>query len=267
MLQSPWTMTVGEHSAYASAPLINVLPFVRHGVTTRHGDLNLSFRTEPDHRRVLQNRVYACEAFGCGLGDLVLPEQTHGDGVALVTRSDRGRGAAEYACAIPGVDALVTNEPGTFLGITIADCLPVFLVDTAIRAIGLAHSGWRGTAGEIASRTLRLMTDAFGTQPSNVVAAIGPGIQADCYEVDDRVRDAFPQERRNAFRASRAGHWFVDLRAAVVDQLVECGVPHEAIGVNPDCTHCRRDLYFSHRGEGAGAGRMGAFIGIPLGAS
>jgi polyphenol oxidase len=143
-----------------------------HGVTTREGNLNLSFRTEPDAARVIEGRREAASMFGTTLEDLVVPEQVHAAGVAAARESDRGRGARGYEDAIPGADALVTNVPGLLLGVMIADCLPVFLFDPVNRAIGLAHSGWRGTVGKIAERTLQLMAEGYGTRPEDVRAAM-----------------------------------------------------------------------------------------------
>jgi hypothetical protein len=234
----------------------------RMGVTCRAGNLRLSFSTEPDLRRLVANRVYVCAALGADLRDLIIPEQTHGAGVASVGVAERGRGARERETAIPGVDALVTDAPGVLLGITIADCLPVFLVDAKLGAIGLAHSGWRGTAGAIVPATLARMREAYGTDPADVVASIGPGIGGECYEVGPEVRDALAAARapEAAFQPSPSGRWLLDLRAIVLAQLREAGVRDEAVSAAPWCTHCERGLFFSHRGEGPGAGRMGAFI-------
>ncbi len=235
---------------------------VRHGVTTRIGELNLSFRVDADSRRVAANRADACAMLGAFLRDLTVPEMVHGTEVAPVEEADRGTGGAQQENAIAGADALVTDVPGLVLGATVADCLAVFLVDMRHRSVGLAHSGWRGTAGGIAGRTLALMRERYGTDPADVVAAIGPGIGGGCYEIGDEVRDAFPPGLRGVAFARSGGRWKLDLCAAVGAQLVAGGVRADRIDVAPWCTHCETDLLFSHRREGGTGGRMIALLSL-----
>jgi polyphenol oxidase len=233
-----------------------------HGVTTREGNLNLSFRTEPNSERVISNRRAATRTFGSRLEDLVVPEQIHAAGVAVARDADRGRGSQGYADALPGADAVITNVPGLLLGVTIADCLPVFFFDPVNRAVGLAHSGWRGTAGCIAERTLGLMASEFGTSLGDVVAAVGPGIGPECFEVGEEVVAAMKEvgAEDSVFRPSPNGRWLLDLAAVVTVQLLRAGIPPDNLSVAPWCTYCAADLFFSHRRDGPTAGRMGAFI-------
>jgi hypothetical protein len=247
----------GGCSAVASDSLA-VYPGLRHGVTTRQGDLNLSFRTGPDPATVQRNRARAARLFDAVLEDLIVPDQIHG---AVVTIVARGADGSIHSSA-PESDALITDTPGILLGITIADCLPVFLCDPVQRAIGLAHSGWRGTAGRIVANMLDAMRSEYGTNPSNVLAAIGTGICGRCYEVGDEVQAALlaADAPESAFAPSANGRWMLDLEQIVAAQLCASGVDASHLSTSPWCTVCDNHLFFSHRREGPTAGRMGAFI-------
>jgi len=264
---SGWRRVDSTGASFVCADLLAGIPFVRHGVTLRgpaDTPFNLSFSVTDDRDTVRANRARACALFGFEIGGLVVPAQVHGAGVAVVGAQDRSAGALSPATAISDCDALVTDTPGLLLGITIADCLPVFLLDTVRNAIGLAHSGWRGTAGRIAVRTLEAMAQAFGTRPEDCLAAHGPCIGPDGYEVDTRVYEAFASADACApgvFSPTRPGHWSLDLAAAVRHQLRTCGVPETAISLAPWRTDRDTDLFFSHRLV-SGCPRMGAFLGL-----
>jgi YfiH family protein len=255
---SAWSRIDSRECSAVPADALLAFPEIRHGVTTRHHDLNLSLRTGPDPATVLANRAHAASLFGATLGDLIIPDQVHGAAVTAVRRLDDGTLSSDKRNA----DALVTNTPGVLLGITIADCLPVFLYDPAHRAIGLAHSGWRGTAGPIVANTLQVMNREFGSKPCDITAAVGPGIGGCCYEVGHEVREALLaiSARDSAFRPSPNGRWMLDLSAIITAQLLAAGIPAASVSVSPWCTFCNNDLFFSHRKEGSMAGRMGAFL-------
>jgi YfiH family protein len=231
-------------------------PFTRAGVVaavTTRGESeeagNFSFTVTQNPEAVCANRRAACEALGFTVADLIVPQQTHGANVKVVGSEDRGRGALNAEEAIPDCDALITNTPGVLLGITVADCLPVFLLDLERRALGLAHSGWRGTAGRIVPRALTAMM----------------GISAEGYEVDDRVRTHFDPDATEApgvFTPSRPGHWRLDLAAAVSHQLHSLGVSPENIALCPYHTDRHSDLLYSHRAVPY-CPRMAAFFGLP----
>ncbi len=256
-----------EQIDIAYAESLAQYPRLRHGVTLREAlskPFNLSFSTAEDWEEIRHNRGIACNLLGFDVSDLVMPAQVHGAEVAVVGPEHRGAGALSPDTAIAGCDALVTVAPGLLLGITIADCLPVFFFDPIHNAIGLAHSGWRGTAGRIAIRTLQAMTSAFGSRPSDCLIAIGPGIGPEAYEVDTVVHDAFTPNDAAApgvFAATVPGHWALDLTAAVVYQLTTFDVPRAQISVSPWRTHRDTTLFFSHR-LSPGCPRMGAFIGL-----
>ena len=160
-------------------------------------------------------------ALGAPRGLVTLCEQTHGDGVAVVTRQTAGMGADDNAGRIRSADALVTDTPGAALCILTADCVPVLLADTAHGAIGAIHSGWRGTAADIVGRTLEAMAEAFGSRPADVVAAIGPHIGPRAYAVGEDVTRAIGREFASV---ESDGLWHMDLGRAVAAQLRRRGV-------------------------------------------
>lgn len=161
-------------------------------------------------------------------------------------------------------DALATNRAGVAVSIRTADCLPILLADPAHHAVAAVHAGWRGTAAGVAGATLERMRVEFGTEPAQVVAAIGPGIGVCCYEVGPDVAREFG---RGEFEIGRGefeieGRVHVDLAGENRRRLIAAGVASESIDVLPLCTRCRADLFHSWRRDGAEAGRMVSFVKI-----
>jgi YfiH family protein len=261
---SDWHLSYKGDHAFGWNSQFEFTAMVRHGVTSRQGNLNLSARTEPDRGQLKRNRIEACSFFGAELTDCTIPNQSHGNRSVIVTEVDRGRGGWPPEDGAHDVDALVTNVPGVLLGITIADCLPIFLLDPVNKVIGAVHSGWRGTAGCIVRNTIALMREHYETDPRDLLAAIGPGICGMCYEVGDEVKSALMGAGAGhiAFSPSPASRWMLDLNTVVKQQLLDEGIPAGRISVSPWCTSCHNLLFYSHRKEGPMAGRMGAFIKI-----
>jgi YfiH family protein len=185
-----------------------------------------------------------------GKGRLLLLRQVHG--ATVVEAPWEGT---------PEADAAVAAAPGFILGIQTADCLPVLVVDPEKRLVAAAHAGWRGTAKGVAARAVEALL-ARGSRPEDLVAALGPGIGACCYEVGDELREAFGADGAAFFRPGPNGRPHLDVRAANVRQLLEAGVRPEAIHHRADCTRCRADLYPSYRRDGKAAGRMISFVGF-----
>ena len=186
-------------------------------------------------------------------------------------------------------DGLITNTPGLLLAIQTADCLPVILVDTKRRAVGVFHAGWRGTVQRIVEKGVGVMFHHFGTCPRDIRAAIGPGIHRCCYEVGEEVRMKFESQFAYAasvfhevkesdpvrekypllFLTARApGHGelppkiFLDLIEANRQQLLAAGVGKKNIESSPLCTNCHPELLFSYRAEKGKTGRMMGVVGI-----
>jgi len=227
--------------------------------------LNLGYRTGDEAARVTENRRRFVEALGARLDQVICAEQVHGAGVARVDARDRGRGAEDPGSSVPGVDALATSEAGCLLLLCFADCVPVFLADRRRRAVALAHAGWRGSLAGVAEAAAAEM-GRLGVDPGELVVAVGPCIKPCCYEVSpelaQRFADRFGDE---VVRRTRWGAPSVDLAEANRRALEALGVPKASIYIEPECTACRTDLYFSHRAEGGATGRMAAVIGLGAG--
>ncbi|MDE6651730.1 MAG: peptidoglycan editing factor PgeF [Paramuribaculum sp.] len=173
---------------------------------------------------------------------IVFPHQTHSLNVAVVT---------EPATPLPDTDAIVTSLPSIALGIHTADCVPIVLADPESGIIGAAHSGWRGAAGDIAALTVAKMAE-IGAKPGNIIAAMGPCICGDCFEVGEEVAEHF--ERFGAVDRSRSKP-HVNLPLAVAASLESAGVSRDRIAMPPVCSRCNPSDFFSARRLGTASGR------------
>ncbi len=258
---------IGDLPLY-QAKTIAWLPRIVQGFTTRQGGislppydmLNLGEHVGDSPSLVATNRQRLWTDLGVTEAQTALAEQVHGDVVGLVT-------AGTGFTPMPGADALVTATPGVLLTLFFADCVPVYFVDPVNKAIGLAHAGWRGVATNIAAKTLHAMTEEFGSQPASCLAAVGPCIGGDSYEVGAEVADRFrslPGARaatavtpRNEF----SGKYSLNLRQIVFGQLLYAGIRAQSIAVCDEDTYRNRRDFFSYRRDGA-TGRMAAFLGM-----
>lgn len=247
---------------------------VRHGFSTRLGgvsegclsSMNLSFTRGDDPEKVRENFRRMGMAIGFETKDLVLSDQTHTTNVRLVTEADRGKGfdrERDYT----DVDGLITDTPGLMLVTIYADCVPLYFVDPVHKAVGLSHSGWKGTVHRIGKVTLERMKEAFGTRPEDVQAAIGPSICQDCYEVSEDVAQAFMDEfadqldDRLVYRKGN-GKYQLNLWNANERILLEAGVRPEHLSITNICTCCNHELLFSHRASHGQRGNLAAFLGL-----
>ncbi len=245
---------------------------VLHGFTTRMGGvstgifatLNLSFTRGDKEENVRENFHRISKAIGVPEERFVFAEQTHTTNVRVVTEEDAGKGILrdrDYT----DVDGLVTDVPGLALFTFHADCTPLYFVDPVHGAIGLSHSGWRGTVGRMGQATLEKMKDAFGTKPEDVLAAVGPSICGDCYEVGDDVagefRKAFPETYPEFIKDEKQeGKFQLDLWGANKRVLLDAGILPEHLSVTDICTCCNKDILFSHRATQGKRGNLGAFL-------
>ena len=206
------------------------------------------------------------DAVGFDWKKVVLSHQTHTTNVRLVTEKDAGKGTVRER-DYTDVDGLITNEPGLPLVTFYADCVPLYFADPKNKAIGLSHSGWRGTVGRMGEKTLKAMNKAFGTQPQDVIAAIGPSICGDCFEVGPEVVEefakTFSKKKMEAIcHAGRNDRSYLDLWRANRIILEEAGVQPQNISVTNICTRCNPDLLYSHRIMGAQRGNLAAVLMI-----
>ena len=148
--------------------------------------MNLSFERGDDPEAVRENFRRMGAAIGVSCEDMVLSKQTHTTNVRIVTEEDRGKGILKER-DYTDVDGLITDVPGLVLATFYADCVPLYFVDPIRKAVGLSHSGWRGTVHKIGKITVQAMADQYGSRPEDIVAIIGPSICQDCYEVSEDV--------------------------------------------------------------------------------
>ncbi|MDQ7799049.1 MAG: peptidoglycan editing factor PgeF [Candidatus Edwardsbacteria bacterium] len=157
-------------------------------------------------------------------------------------------------------DGLMTDRSDVVLTIHTADCLPIYLASSDRRYLALVHAGWRGTAANFAAKAVDVFCGEYGLSPRELVAAIGPGIEAGCYQVDRDVAGRFPPEHA---RPENNGKWLLDLRSTNRDQLLSSGMKPCNIYVSDFCTKCRPDMFHSYRREGKLKGKMIAFMEAP----
>ncbi|NOU76134.1 peptidoglycan editing factor PgeF [Paenibacillus sp. LMG 31458] len=250
------------------------------GFTSRHGGVSrapyatlnsgLHVNDVPEH--VVRNRELIAEAVGQPFEAFTYAEQVHGNEVTIVSLQEKGMGRASRETAIQAKDGFITNEKGIVLCAQFADCVPLFFYDPVKRVAGLAHAGWKGTVLNISMATISLMTHTFGSQPTDIRAAIGPSIRACCYEVDETVANRVNQvlkdikassEERQAVMVDKGnGKYMLNLQELNRKLLLQAGILSSHIEVSQLCTSCSTDLFFSHRKEGGSTGRMIAWIGL-----
>lgn len=229
------------------------------GVSTEYlSSLNIGMHRGDLRENVEENFRILGNAIGFLPRNLVLTHQVHTDIVRRVSRSDCwGVDHHEY----PECDALITGDPGTALVIFTADCTPILLHDPITGAVGAAHAGWRGTAADIAGKTVRAMMREFGCDPKNIRAAIGPNLGACCFETDRDVPDAmltaFGKAAKEWIRPV-GNKFYVNLKAINSLALRRAGVEH--IEISTECTMCSHEKYWSHRYTRGVRGSQGAII-------
>lgn len=229
----------------------------------KYAGLNLSILTEDQLENVLENRKVLCQAVGIEPGALTGAHQVHGDKICHVGPGEKSAGALRPETSIAGTDALITRDSGIALIMFFADCVPVFFLDPVQKVIALAHAGWKGTVARIAAKTARSLRENYGSDPRDILAAVGPSIGPCHYEVDgpviDAVKEAFPQDWPALLTpVPKEGHAMLDLWSANTVQLLEEGLIQDNITVAGLCTYCSGDRFFSHR-RGM-AGRQAALI-------
>ena len=196
----------------------------------------------------------------------MLARQTHTTTVRIVTEADRGKGITRER-DYTDVDGLVTNVPGICLVTSYADCVPLYFVDPVKKVIGLSHSGWRGTVGKIGKKTILLMQEKYGSDPADILAAAGPSVCMDCYEVSEdvieRVKEAFEEAFwPQLFYRKPNGKYQLNLWKANELIFREAGILPEHIAVTNVCTHCNSRILYSHRAAGDKRGNLCAFLAL-----
>ncbi|MBE5990264.1 MAG: peptidoglycan editing factor PgeF [Paenibacillaceae bacterium] len=259
---------------YLSFPMLEKTGMVIQGFSTKFGGvsqgkfatLNFTFTRgdNPDH--VMENYRRMAAVLGVDEKRMVLSYQTHTTNIRLVTEEDAGKGIVKER-DYKDIDGLITNVPGITLVTFFADCVPLYFLDPVHKAIGLSHSGWRGTVSRMGAVTIDKMKEAYGTRAEDLLVCIGPSICGDCYEVGEEValefKKAFAKENWNQIlREKDNGKFLLDLWKANEILLKEAGVKPEHIQTTDICTHCNSDYLFSHRTCGNERGNLAAFLSL-----
>ncbi len=245
--------------------------FIVHGFSTRIGGvskdefaaMNLSFTRGDDEACVSRNYELIGVVLNTDPAEMVSTHQTHTVNVCEVGEKHRGIGITKEQ-SFCDIDGFVTNTKNVCLVTSYADCVPLYFADVKKKAIGLSHSGWRGTAGNICGNTVDMMKKCYGSAPQDIVAFIGPSICSDCYEVSSDLLEPFSrnftkEERALFFTPVREGKYLLNLQCTNVLNMKKAGIPPENIYVTDVCTCCNSNLLFSHR---ASHGKRGGLCGF-----
>ena len=238
------------------------------GVSTGHlGTMNLSFSRGDDPQNVMENHKRLAAAVGYDHRRLVFSDQVHGTHIRQVYEEDAGKGIIRTS-DIKETDGLMTDAAGLPLITFYADCVPVFFYDKKHHAIGINHSGWRGTVANISSHMIAAMHEAYGTDAADLICAIGPSICKSCYEVSEDVAGEFlaaydKEQSARILSKKPDGKYLLDLHQANYFNLINAGVPEENIDVTDICTCCNPEILFSHRASNGKRGNLAGVIMLP----
>lgn len=253
---------------FLSYPILENTGIVNHGFSTRLGGvstghcatMNISTTRGDDPAAVEENKKRIAVAIGVEVDSMTFTHQTHTTNVAVVREEDKGTRFME-------TDGMITNVPGICLVTFYADCVPLYFVDPVKKVIGMSHSGWRGTVGKMGKVTVEKMEETFGSNPADIIAAIGPSICQDCYEVSEDViiefKKSFVENLWDGlFYQKENGKYQLNLWKANEAVFLEAGIRKENIAVTNVCTHCNPDILFSHRTSGFNRGNLSAFLAL-----
>ena len=271
---------------FLTFPKLSAHPDFIHAFSTRLGgisqgiysSMNLSFARGDDENCVHENFRRFTSAIGVPYDSIVMSDQTHTNNVRVITSDDCGNGLTRPKSFFD-TDGLITNEPGVALFTSFADCVPLFFIDPVHKAIGLSHSGWRGTVTRIGKVTIDMMHNTYGSNPSDIIAAIGPSICSSCYEVSEDVALKFAEEfkdqkdlivskqtdyysRHNIDKVADSTKYQLNLWEANKIVLTEAGIKEENLSITNICTCCNPDFLFSHRASCGKRGNLGAVLMI-----
>lgn len=251
---------------WAYSPLLSAAG-VKHGFTTRRGgvsggsfdSLNLGWNRPEPKENIRENYRRLAAAAGFPYESMVLVNYCHGGAVERVDAKDLGKGFGKGQ--LPSCDGIITDTPGVTLVTLHADCLPVFLYDPVNRACAMVHAGWKGASLRVGGNAVKKMMKELGCESRNILAAIGPSICQDCFEVDAPVMEIFKREFPEVDCITFDGtKYHIDLWKVMAAQLMERGILGEHIEVSDECTFEHPEDYFSYRRDKRETGAMAGFI-------
>lgn len=257
---------------FLTYPLFEETNLVNHGFSTRFGGvskkycstMNISTSRGDDPADVQENIRRMAGALGVCPEDFTYTNQTHTTHVEVVRAEDKGK-------TFPETDGLITNVPGICLVTFYADCVPLYFVDPVKKVIGLSHSGWRGTVGKMGKVTVEKMQETFGCRLEDILAAVGPSICQECYEVSEDVilkfKEVFSEHLwGKLFYQKEAqkhqGKYQLNLWEANRQIFLEAGIKPNHMAISNVCTHCNPEVFFSHRTTGNKRGNVSAFLAL-----
>lgn len=217
-----------------------------HGLIIKSREQDPSTLVKKNTPKSILKKIYSEEKH------VIVPQQVHGNNCIIIKKGEllkkRYKG-----------DAILTDRKDILLTISVADCLPIFLIDSTKKVIGLVHAGWRGTLSGIAKEAIRKAKSEFGCEPEDFTLLFGPAIQKCCYEISEGIAILFNQDclTRRVNEKPK-----LDLACANLKQLLSCGVKEERIFGIRECTCCQEEMFHSFRRDGDEAGRMIAFLGF-----
>lgn len=223
---------------------------------------NLGLHVGDNAVAVLKNREHWINHWKVPWKGVVVGEQVHGINVLWVNKEDGGRGSRELETAIPATDGLLTQSTHGLMAL-FADCVPLFFYYPDLKAVGIAHAGWKGTARRIGQKVIERFETAGGCTETAWVA-IGPSIGPCCYRVDERVAEQFRlnYDKTPFLKQQEKGYYLLDLWEANRITFLDKGVRLENIDVAATCTVDNPEWFFSHRRDGVRTGRMAGWIRV-----
>ncbi|MFQ6032272.1 MAG: peptidoglycan editing factor PgeF [Candidatus Zixiibacteriota bacterium] len=239
-----WT-SAGKIRWLSFSPLQD-FDFVTHGFIIKNEEQYLATQIKKNTIRRLFEKISSEERH------ILVPQQVHGDGCVTIKKGDGLK--KKYKG-----DAILTDRRDILLTVSVADCLPIFLIDSQKKVVGLIHAGWRGTLLGTARESLRKAKNEFGCDPQNFTILLGPAILRCCYEISEAIAILFDEDCLVRIPGEKPK---LDLIYANVKQLLDCGVKRKKIFATNECTCCNKDMFHSFRRDGDKAGRMIAFLGI-----
>lgn len=260
---------------YLTSPLFDKLDWLNNGISTRLGgvsqgflsSMNFAYNDYDDKENVYENYKIFCNATGIDINKIVTTKQVHSNKVVKLDENHTFRSVSEKGCDFPEVDGVVTNVKGATLFAFSADCSLIQIVDPINKAIGLCHSGWRGTVSKISQNAINMMQEYYGSSPENLLVTIGPSICPECFDVEwdmiSEARKGFSEKDYDKiyYQKNETKYQF-NLWEANRIVLKEAGVRESNIFMPNLCTKCNPNFLFSHRNQGLKRGTLIAFLGI-----
>lgn len=229
-----------------------------------YDELNLSLTRPYSYSdEALANYDLLAKALNISLSQMVVVNYSHGDGIQIVSEENGGNGIL-FPNRLPPCDALITNKKNVALATIHADCSSYLIFDAKNQVIAACHAGWKGTLLRIGAKTIKRMSEEFGTLPSDCIVGIGPNISLKRFEVDQPVADMFKEEYPNIYDAIMYrpvdNKYLIDLTKCAIAQFTDIGVGQKKITVSGLCTYEDKDHFYSYRRDGQQSGAMVSII-------